>query len=368
MTDNEKITKEEDNSGGALQKLAGSDSDTFVDSVSSLTGSSVEEGPKRSNDFSKSFCRANLDRMAKEQSVVTAVEVENVAGGVSMSPIIRAMLEACFLSLGGGGGNGATWVVCAPTDQGKTVAAQFLIHGNHTLRPKRSLKIDATNMTNFAKDFAEYLQCRAAESFMSQLLCEALSDTAPKGNDSIVAKASAAAMNETGKYLCAPGKAIAVENLMEMRDAEKYKILKLETDNDEPAPILIIDEFYCDTEENQKFVRTLLRDAAAKGIIVFLMTRDQVWASKLINLNGGTKCKPLHRNVDNQEYDGSKRFTESPVWNEFFWPVKDLRELVRPMCEEFDITPETAVPDNAKLTPGEAKKTVMKLRLEKQLS
>eukprot|EP00977_Amphora_coffeiformis_P011478 scaffold2767_cov177-Amphora_coffeaeformis.AAC.52 len=306
--------------------------------------------------------------MAKEQSVVVAVEVENVAGGVTLSPIIRAMLEAFFPSLGGGGGSGTTWVVCAPTDQGKTVAAQFLIHGNHALRPKRPLKIDATNMTNFAKDFAEYLQCSAAESCVSQLLCEVLSDTAPESDDSQVAKATASAMNVTGKYLCAPGKSTALRNLMEMRDAEKYKVLNIETDDDEPAPILIIDEFYSDTEENQKFVRTLLRDAAAKGIVVFLMTRDQGWASKLIKLNGGTKCKPLCYNVDNHNYDGSKRFMEAPVWNEFFWKVEDLRGLVQPMCKKFNIAPETAVPDGAKLTPAEAKKTVMNLRFKEQLS
>jgi hypothetical protein len=45
--------------------------------------------------------------------------------------------------------------------------------------------------------------------------------------------------------------AIAFGNLMEMHNAEQHKVLKLETDDAEPAPILIIDEFYCDTEENE---------------------------------------------------------------------------------------------------------------------
>lgn len=54
--------------------------------------------------------------------------------------------------------------MCAPTDQGKTIASQFLIHGNHSMIPKRSLKIDATNMTDFAKEVATILQCSAAES------------------------------------------------------------------------------------------------------------------------------------------------------------------------------------------------------------
>ena len=366
MANDEEKTKE-DLAGGALQKLAVSASDALIDTISSIGGSAVEEAAKRVKDFSISVCRVNLDRMAKENSVVGAEEVDDVVGGVTMSPIIKAMLEACFLSLPRGG-NGTTWVVCAPTDQGKTVAAQFLIHGQHSLRPKRSLKIDATNMTNFAKDFAEYLQCSAAQSCMSQLLCEALSDTALKGEDGQVAKATASAMNVSGKYLCVPGKSTALGNLMEMRHANTHKILSIDTKDDEPAPILIVDEFYSDTEENLNFVRTLLRDAAARGIVVFLMTRDPSWASKLIKLNGGTKCKPLPYNIDNPDYDGSRRFTENPLWNELFWSEEELRESVRLICKKYDIAPETAVPDDAKLTPAEATKIVMKLVLKKQLS
>lgn len=71
--------------------------------------------------------------------------------------------------------------------------------------------------------------------------------------------------------------------LLEIREAEKYRILNVETDDDEPSLLLMKFIVYSDTEENQNFVRTLLRDAAAKGIIVFLMTRDQDWASKLID-------------------------------------------------------------------------------------
>jgi hypothetical protein len=180
MTYDGKITKDDGQAGGILQKFATSATDAFVGSVSSLAGSAVQEGANRLNDFSLQVCRENLDRMARKRSVVTAVDVEDVHGGVYMPPMIKAMLEACFLSLGGGGGNGATWVVCAPPDQGKTVASQFLIHGNHSMLSKRCLKIDTTNMTNFAKDFGIILKCSAAESCMSQLLCEALSDTAPR--------------------------------------------------------------------------------------------------------------------------------------------------------------------------------------------
>lgn len=367
MNESAKGAEEEAKSGGALQSLAASATEQLLESVSSLAGSAVEEGASRVNDFSINALRSHLDRMVKERSVVGAGEIVSIADGVTMSPMIRAMLEACFLSLGGGG-RGKTWVVCAPTDQGKTVASQFLIHGNHTMRPTRSLKVDATNMTNFAKDFAAKVNCTAAETELSTLLCDALSDTAPGVDDpeAKVARASAAAINVAGKYLCVPGN-VAVGSLMEMRDATEHKVLGLDTGEDEPAPILIIDEFYCDTQENQDFVRTLLRDAAAKGVVVFLITNDQAWASKLINLNGGTKCAPLRYNVDNVGYDGSTRFTEVPRWNDFYWPVEDLRKLVGPMCTKYGIDPEKAVLDGAQLTPAEANRIVLNMRMNKQL-
>jgi len=174
-------------------------------------------------------------------------------------------------------------------------------------------------------------------------------------------------MNVAGKYLCNPGITADLSNRMEMRDAAQHKVLRLDTDGAEPPPILIIDEFYCDTEENKNFVQSLLKDASAKGIVVFLMTRDSVWASKLIGLNGGTKCKPLPCNVDNDGYEGDLRFTGTPAWNGLYWSVEELRNLIRRSCEKYNIEPETLIPDGSLLTPGEAKKRVNQLRMKKQL-
>jgi hypothetical protein len=125
---------------------------------------------------------------------------------------------------------------------------------------------------------------------LSQLLCEALSGTAVSDTDrkSRVAKASAKvsgkAIDLAGSFLCAPGQIASPGDPVQMRDAEQHKILKVATDGEEPAPILVIDNFYEDTKENEDFVKRLLADAAAQGIVVFLMTRDEEWASKLIKL------------------------------------------------------------------------------------
>jgi hypothetical protein len=319
--------------------------------------------------FSLNFCREHLDRLVCAQSVVTAADGaldKGFGGKVTMSPMIFSMLKMCHISVGGGG----TWVVCAPTDQGKTLAAHFLIHGKHGARPKRSLKIDATNMTDFAKDFAAILNCSAAESCLSQLLCEALTDSASivGSLERKLAKATAKATNIARQYLCIPGKSIAFSTEIEMRDAEKHKILALETcgEGGEPSPILIIDEFYLNTEKNKAFIRTLLRDASATGVTVFLMTRDSDWASELIALNCGTKCKPLPENVDNEEYTGAKRFVGAARWNDMVWSVENLRDFVQDFCGKHNLIPTEAIPDGANYTPAEAMRVVAELQWKKE--
>lgn len=366
MPENEESSKE----GGGLEKIMYKAAESLGESVSSLAASVADEGRTRLNDFSLNVCREHLDRMAKEQSTVAAAKAAPGFCGVSMSPMIDGMLNVCPLTAGDGGG--CTWVVCAPTEQGKTMAAQFLIHGNHKLRPKRSLKIDATNMTNFPKDFAKILNCSAAEPIhtMSQLLCQALSDSAPTNEpgEGKIAKATATMTGVAGQYICNPGNAIPLSTPIEMRDAEKHDILRMTpfTVSGAPSPILIIDDFFFNTKQNEDFIRALIRDASAQGVIVFLMTRDKDWASKLIQLNGGTKCKPLPTNVDNPGYSGDRRFAGEPKWNGLYWPVEQLRDYVRPFCEKHKINPSEAIPDDAKLTPGEANTIVLSLAHKKR--
>mmetsp|Transcript_15759 Transcript_15759/g.23191 ORF Transcript_15759/g.23191 Transcript_15759/m.23191 type:complete len:387 (-) Transcript_15759:1175-2335(-) len=385
MTENAK-SNNGNGGAGSLQKAVTEATDILLDSVSSLANSALEEGQNRVNDFSLTVCEENLKKMAMQQSIVTAYKaqfegINSFGGKVVMSPMIDAMLRVCPLTVGAG--FGCTWVVCAPTDQGKTLAAQFLIHGNHSLRPKRSLKIDATNMVNFAKDFAACLNCSAAEDCMSQTICLALAgadtdtDTTPKSDTAegkmvqAAARVTARATDLAGKYVCNGGNAIAFSTLIEMRDAAKHKTLTLKPvrKDGEPSPILIIDEFYCKTEENKSFMRTLIRDANAAGVVVFLMTKDEDWASQMIRLSGGTKCKPLPTNVDNQGYSGAKRFseTEEAKWNKMFWSVGQLRDLIRPFCEEHNLDPDEVVHDNEQVTPGEAAKAAVELQVNQQL-
>jgi len=67
-----------------------------------------------------------------------------------------------------------------------------------------------------------------------------------------------------------------------------------------PSPILIIDQINDASKENKEFAKSLIREAAACGIVAFLITQKEEWASELAQLNRGTKCKPLPFNVDNR--------------------------------------------------------------------
>jgi hypothetical protein len=93
-----------------------------------------------------------------------------------------------------------------------------------------------------------------------------------------------------------------------------------------------------------------LRDAS-KGVVVFLLTYNKKWATKLVSRNGGVKIKPLAGNVDNEGYDGTDRCVGTPEWNGLPWSVAQLRELIGPFCLKHGLDKAEVVPDDAKYTP-----------------
>jgi hypothetical protein len=119
--------------------------------------------------------------------------------------------------------------------------------------------------------------------------------------------------------------------------------------------LLILDNFNEDTDENNAFVQKLLNEAAEIGVFVVILTVNRSWASKLIKLNRGSKLKPLFRNVNNEDYTLATKFTGIPDWHDMMWPVKDLRAHILPICTKNSIDPVTIVPDDAIMTPVEAK-------------
>lgn len=169
-------------------------------------------------------------------------------------------------------------------------------------------------------DVAAKFKCRSANTYLAQLLSGALTNTPINycgGNKGAKAAATAIAMATefVGNLFCNSGTAIAPDTDMEMEDEE---VLHLGPVGTEPSPILIIDQFNCSSKENKQFANTLVQEAAAGGIVAFLITQDEKWASELVGQNDGTKCKPLPFNVKNPGYDGSQHFVGLPLWNSSF--------------------------------------------------
>jgi len=222
MPDDEGNTKGETMIGKVVKNVGNSASESLAESLSSAASGAAERATKAVTDVSLVVCQENFNRMAAERSILNTRDVrETGTTSVAMSPLIYGMVDACTLSVGvDKPGEGACWVMCAPTNQGKTHAGEFLIHGNHAFRPERSLKIDATNMTDFPKDCATtVLNCGAAAGDLAVLLCKALAST--KNSASKESGLAKKATSMLGKMACEPDLTIAFDSLIEMRDADR---------------------------------------------------------------------------------------------------------------------------------------------------
>lgn len=159
---------------------------------------------------------------------------------------------------------------------------------------------------------------------------------------------------------------IPCDSFFKMRDAGEHKILGA-AKGLTPCPILVIDEFYWATEENAEFIRLLYKEASKCGVVVFVVTSDREWATRLIKLNGGEKVKPLAANVDNLGYSGVEKFIVDPEWNDLWWEVSQLRFLVEPFCKLHNLDPGEVIPADSKLNPSEAMEKARLLMVRKRM-
>lgn len=322
--------------------------------VSSLVGSVVDAiSSSRNQIVDKALIeklKISLARDAGEKSVLN--------GGyngkpVVMSPHIRRMAEAYSIA-----STGRVIVMCAPANSGKSTAAEFFMHGNHPFRPERSLLISAAGMKDFPLNFSELLGVKSAHLQLDELLCLAL--TQKFGDLPVGGKLVLMAGDAVDSSLCLTPVRRFFKQDIEMYGRERIEPPLVELGK---LPVLIIDSFNLATEKNKEFVTKLLQTVAAEGVFVFIMTTNEAWATTLVGLNGGAKCKPLFGNVNNPNYTLVGDFTGVPVWNTLQWSVEALRELIRPNCEKFQVDPTVVVPDGAIMTPVVAQDTLNALIL-----
>jgi hypothetical protein len=320
---------EEDNKS-AISSLIGSVVGGFTDNSKHLFGTGRFETLK-----------ATLAAAAGEGTVLNG---GYEGSDVVKSPHIERMLAAYRVASGG-----RIIVVCSPADSGKTKAAEFLIHGKHPFRPARSLMIDASAMEDFPTEFSrdELGVEKQAGPVLGQILCKALTSVEPPSS--------------AGEFVAKAGKFMdkATCTLQETRPFVETNAINMYGPGQIPSPavdrkrlpMLIIDNFNSATDKNKKFVGKLLQEASQFKVFVFILTRSEQWATTLVGLNGGTKIKPLHGNVDNANYEITDPFQGVPEWNTLPWPVETLRELIRPVCVKHGIDPVTVVPDGAVMLP-----------------
>jgi hypothetical protein len=269
-----------------------------------------------------------------------------------ISPHLNHMLNAYAFS---GTGTGVTWVMYAPTDSGKTAAAEYLLHGNHKFRPTRALKISAASMQDFAHEYTEKkLNCTPAGNCFHTILIDALVN-----QPSMASMLAGGADNLQRVMACSPQSTNVIshkeQDPVTIRGNEVYTF-----DEDCAAeicakrPVLIIDDFNCDTEANRSFLFQLFTKAASNKVVVFILTKEKDWATEMIGLNGGTKIMPLYGNVNNADFAISGPFEGNPEWNSLVWSVEGLRDLIRPLCEKDHVDPECVVKDGEPCTPGVA--------------
>lgn len=237
--------------------------------VSGLIENGTHYGGQALTAVSKAVALRGLDRLAARKTLLNTQDVREVgaAATVSISLLILRMLEACEIT-----SNGQVWVICAPSDQGKTCAAEFMMHGEHGLRPDRSLKNDATNWNDFRANCAtEALHCPQLAN-LSVHLCQSLFSREPLDVDASDPTFIEKVSDWPGRLSC-----VTSDNKVKFDEKHPIKIFgprsrevcEVGAVACKPSPILIIDDFNEDTAKNVEFVKELYRDTAKAKIVVF---------------------------------------------------------------------------------------------------
>ena len=322
--------------------------------ISSLIGSVVGSISSNSELMFEKGRIDNLKATLARNAVAKTVMNGGYSGkDVVKSPHIERMFDAYRVASGG-----RVIVMCAPADSGKTRAAEFFVHGKHPYRPDRSLMVSATAMEDFAGDFSLKLGVASMGPDLGEILCSALSQEPKKSSSTAELVVKAEDVVDTALCIMPEKRSLDDSNEIEMYGPGKipstaavYKGL----------PMLIIDNFNEATDKNRAFVKKLFQEASQFGVFVFILTSNETWATTLVGLNGGSKIKPLHGNVDNANYEIGRHFVGVPEWNTLPWPVETLRELIRPMCDKHGVDPAAVVLDGDEMSPVEASDEVLRV-------
>jgi hypothetical protein len=142
--------------------------------------------------------------------------------------------------------DGIVVVACSPQDSGKSLAAEYILHGDHEFRPQRALKLSAVGTDDFAKEFVgeQYLGGPEYSALTAKVLVKALKST----GQGIVRKAA----GKTTRVLFATDEQKSIKLV-----AGKHTFVQYLPITFYHPPLLVIDDFNVDSTANENFVRKL---------------------------------------------------------------------------------------------------------------
>jgi hypothetical protein len=196
------------------------------------------------------------------------------------SPIVEA-LEDLYINARP---HGRTYVLYAPPTQGKTCGARYFLQtqlfnftseDNVSLPPPKGIMITGTGIQNYFQHMESILGAQDCGAWMVSLIAAMMPDA----------------------------------NLP----------------MDHLTPVLLLDHFNHDSEENRVFLEKLFCSAHNCKFYIVIITQNREFANYMCKMNGGKKIAPLPAAISNRD---DKEAWKDPTWNGLKWSRALLSEMI----------------------------------------
>jgi hypothetical protein len=261
-----------------------------------------------------------LHRLVQKRAIMKDPESGSLPPKIVRSDLLNWMLEAC--------GDTGVVVVHADRGLGKSTAAKFIL--KHSAGGVMFCNCISTSSEFYWKGVAKALGI-PKEVYENDSDWEELLVTA-------VAAATSPEALETESWtwtwtdrlmegflsICSGDQAIE-------RDSSDTvplpTIAGLDLSLQRKRPIIVFDDFNDVKEEDIRFMKHLYPIVKAKGVLLFVLVRDEATANQLLKLNGWGRIAPLVGSCRNTSAPGAKERT--PEWTPIKWTRAQLEEIVR---------------------------------------
>ena len=255
----------------------------------------------------------------KRESLDVAPDREILVASGSVTDILNHYIQA---------EEGKTYICFGKSGSGKTTAAYYLLHGDHTNRPNRAIMINAGGVSDFPANFAINRNAPDAAPRLERILCSALVfDQKKKDPSPGTAKLIWNFLSRMRRMIdgcTSPGLEPAPVSL---QSGETLGIgAGRPFANRCDLPLLIIDDFAKSTV-NSDFLAKLYGQVASTKTTALVLTKDEEWADEMIKINGGVKILPVDHVVGNPKGGSVEPFTEKPQWTGMGWNIDHLHKF-----------------------------------------